>query len=180
MGRRKHTDIVVRGVVYADVGAAAEGEGVTKDAVWRAIAAKRLDKLGTRKKKLRVDAMPVRIRDRTFPSVAAAAKHFGVGRSAIYQALARGRIDRVGLRREGGAGSIPVVIGGLRFASMAQASRELGFSAGYVSNTLAGGSKEARQRLIGAAMALRARRDAPAVRAAARRAAKGEERSASC
>lgn len=166
MGRRVHRDIVVRGTVYATVGDAAEGEGVSTGAVYKAMKAGTLDKLGTRHRG-RKPEMPVRIRGVIYASAAEAAARLGCRVNNIYQQIARGRAERIGLGPEyNHAMSKQVAIGGLRFASMAQASRELGFGSSYVSQALRSGSRHAQQRILAAAMALAARREAAVRRAA--------------
>ncbi|TDE34143.1 hypothetical protein [Antarcticimicrobium sediminis] len=181
MGQPVYVNLVVRGTVYADVAAAAQGEGVTPGAVRRAIAAGRLDRLGARKRRLRYDAMPVRIRGQTFTNAQAAADHFGVTTGAIYQALSRGKMDRVGLAPERGqARALPVVIGGMRFRSMAVASRALGFGSSYVSQAYTRNSTFAKQRILAAAMRLREQQDQAKRTDAVRLDAMNEKRIASC
>jgi hypothetical protein len=128
MGLRKYTDIEVRGVVYPTVGDAAAALGVRPDTVRLAVRSGRLHRLGVGR--AGPEKMPICIRGFNYPDADAAAKAFGVSRTAIYQALYRGDVDCVGRSRFGRVppNAKPFEIGGLRFASMAQASGALGFS----------------------------------------------------
>ena len=155
MGRRLYRDITVRGVTYATVQDAARALGVQDQTVRKAIVAGTLDLLGTGASHPR--PLPVRIRGVTYASAKAAAQALGVTQGAIHQALACGAPDRVGLppvprnpmARE-------FVIAGMRWPSLAAASRALGFSPGYISKVLRRGCPHGRERIIAAAMALRA------------------------
>jgi hypothetical protein len=111
-----------------------------------------------------VEPMPVRIRGTDYPSAAAAARALGVSVSTVRVAIQLGRPDRVGLRSKAPNPMFckPVVIAGLRFPSMAEASRALGFASAYVSHVLRRGSARQREKLFGAAMALRVKREAEA------------------
>lgn len=165
MGRRKYADIEVRGAVYPTARAAAQALGVDVKSVARACRSGRLDTLGLGRG--RGHRMPVRIAGRDFAGLGEAAAHFGCTPSAISKAISDGDPDRVARKsRGGGTLSRPVVLGGVRFPSMAAASRALGFSSGYVAKVMGSGSARRRERLLAAAMRLRARMDADARRAA--------------
>lgn len=152
MGRRLYRDIIIRGEVYPSIRAAARALGVTHSTVLKAYHAGRLDGVGLGESYPR--AMPVRIRGVVYPSVTAAAAALGVGPSAISQALARGAEDRVGLKLSARRPNrtISVVLGGVRFASMSEADRALGFKPGYVSKALRSKSRRSRERILAAVM----------------------------
>lgn len=159
MGKRIYRDINIRGTVYPDANAAAAAHCVSPDTVRLAVRRGTQHRIGTGA--VGAEPMPVRIRGQLFPSAKAAAAHFGITPHAIYKALGEGRVDDVANPpRYNGARSRSVTIGSLRFASMAQASRALGFSSGYVSQALRRPSVATRQRIVGAVMAIDARRGA--------------------
>lgn len=133
MGKRKYTNLDVRGVVYPDVAAAAKALGVQQQTVHRAAREGRLHRLGLGR--VGKECMPVRLNGRVYRDAHAAAADLGVGVSAVYQALHRG-YETVGQRRRGGAGSRPIVIAGRRFASLAELDRAIGRSPGYTSNAI--------------------------------------------
>lgn len=158
MGLRIYRDIEVRGVVYATAQDCARALGVTDQAVRRAVRSGCTRRLGLRQ--AHVEPMAVRIRDRVFPDARAAAAAFDVGVTAIYAAIARGEIDRIGLPpRRRNPKSLPIVIGGLRFASMAEAERALGFRPGYIAHSRKLGRRSAMEKIVAAAMREARRRE---------------------
>ena len=153
-----YRDIDIRGQVFATARAAAEHFGISADAV--RIAARRgtLHRVGTGD--VGAEPCPVRIRGTIYASAKEAGAAYGLTPAAIHRALAEGRIDRVGLAERKGRPhrSREIVIGGVRYASMRAADRALGFGPGYVAHSLKNGRKCAAERILGAAMALRAAR----------------------
>jgi hypothetical protein len=104
--------------------------------------------------------MPVLIRGQRFDSVKTAAAYFGVTRSAVHTAMMRGKLDILARpQRYNGAKSKPVTLAGMRFASMSEADRVLGFKRGYVSLALRRQSPAAKQAILGAVMRERNRQD---------------------
>ena len=88
--------------------------------------------------------MLVKIRDKTYESVRHAANAFGVSKFAIYAALNRGTIDRVGLaptQRK------PIVLNGLSFRSLGDASVQLGFNRSFIRWSMISGSQKSAERL---------------------------------
>ncbi|MBC7154575.1 MAG: hypothetical protein H5U19_08190 [Rhodobacteraceae bacterium] len=163
MGRTVYRDIEIRGVVYADVNAAAAALGVCTHAVRSAVRRGTQHRIGTCAKG--VEPMPVSLAGQQFANARAAAAHFGVSCDAIYKAIDSGRAQHFGApRRRVSPKSKPLAIGSLRFASMDEASRVLGFGRGYISLAMRRRSKAGLQRILAAAMqeAMRddARRDA--------------------
>lgn len=69
--------------------------------------------------------VPVRIREHHFSSQYAAALYFNVTPSAIHYAMERGRLDFVGLGKKKAQ---PVVVLGVHYPSMSQASRATGIN----------------------------------------------------
>lgn len=166
MGKRVHRDLVIRGVTYPTAQAAARALALSQETVMLAVRLGRLDRLGVGRG--RRDPCPVRVRGKLYPSAKAAAGALSLKVSTIRRALSEGREENVGLPHAHLPGNArSVVIGGLRFASMAEASRSLGFACDYVSHVLRRGRPVAQERLIAAAMALQARREREAIRAAA-------------
>lgn len=109
--------------------------------------------------------MRVEVRGKIYESVSQAAKALRVKPATVYCAVSRRTTDALGLgpgnrtERRGGVPKQPVEIGGIRFESMADASRKLGFNRRYVRQVLARGGKQAKENLIRAAMGYRARLD---------------------
>lgn len=155
MGELKHTDIAIRGRVFPTIEAAAAAHGVSYNAVLIALRKGTLDRVGTRR--TGVEPMPVMIRGRRFADAYAAARHFGVSPQTVWRAIRLGRTDRIGLgQKYNGARSKPITLGGVRFASMTDASEALGRDRSYVVHVLRRGGPRAREGLIGAAMRLEA------------------------
>lgn len=167
MGKRRYRDIQLDGVVYADADALAAAKGVKPATARRAIRLKRLHRLGVGRPG--PEPMPVRIGDREFADVPSAAKALGKTQAAVWSAISDGDPDRlVRPPRWNPAKAQPIEIGGLHFPSHRAASRALGFSnPDYVGVVLRRGYKRGWQRVLGAAMALRARLDAAAQKAEA-------------
>lgn len=157
MFKPTYRDIRIRGIVYPTIAEAATSLGVSSGAVLKAFHAGRLDGvgLGPRGREL----MPIRIRGKTYANAQLAADRFGMTRAAIYSALHRGDLDRIGMPpRVGRAKSVPFELGGMHWPSMRQASMDLGFHPEYVSRSFLKRRKSAQQRILGAAMALAAKR----------------------
>lgn len=88
--------------------------------------------------------MIVKIRDKTYDSVKHASACLGVSKFSIYAALNRGTIDRVGLVSAKGK---PILLDGLKFKSMCNASIQLGFNRSFVRWAITSGSQKANERL---------------------------------
>jgi len=154
-GRVRHRDLVIRGRVFATASEAARALGVQPQTVMKAARAGMLDRVGTG----RVGRLPgpVRVRGRVFASASEAARALGVSASTVRAAVERGTEDRVGLGPVGGTctrATRPVRLGGLRFRSMAEADRALGFPPGTLSWVMRRGGVRSRERVLGVAMAL--------------------------
>lgn len=151
MGKRRYSDINVRGAVYADANAAAEALGVTPDAVRIAVRKGTTHRIGTGA--VGREPMPVQINGKDFASAREAAAHFGIKPGAVYRAINEGRSQGfLQLLRQSHATWKPITIGTLSFSSMEEANRVLGFRQGYISQAIRRGSKAAMQRILGAAM----------------------------
>ena len=88
--------------------------------------------------------MLVKIRGVTYESVRHAASALSVSKFSIYAALNRGTIDRVGLaptQRK------PVVLEGLSFKSLGDASIQLGFNRSFIRWSMISGSHKTAERL---------------------------------
>ena len=88
--------------------------------------------------------MLVKIRNITYESVRHAAGALGVSKFSIYAALNRGTIDRVGLaptQRK------PIVLNGLSFRSLGDASVQRGFNRSFTRWSMMSGSHKAAKRL---------------------------------
>lgn len=151
MGRRKHQDIEIRGVVYPTVVDAARALDVTTNTVFKAIYKGTLHRVGTAA--VGREPMPILVRGKVYENAAEAAAANNVSRPAVYAALSRGRPDRIGIR---GAisphGAKQFKVAGLVFPSLAAADRAFGFTPGYISRSLRSGSPRAAERIMGAAM----------------------------
>ncbi|MEC7763369.1 MAG: hypothetical protein VX874_15815 [Pseudomonadota bacterium] len=158
MGRRKYADIVIRGESFPDANAAAKAHKVTPDAVRLAARTGKLDLVGLGYP--RIDPTPVLIAGRTFASAADAARAFGKTAHAVWKAINEGDPDRIARKpRHARIRAKPVTLGPLSFPSMREASLQLGFSEGYVSQALRRGSPHARQTILAAAMRLAAQQE---------------------
>lgn len=70
--------------------------------------------------------MRVRIRDTVYADVNEAADAFGVARATVMDAIRKGTENRIGLRHvPGSTRKIPVVIEGVSYPSLSEASRRL-------------------------------------------------------
>lgn len=96
MSKRK--PLVIRGVEYPSLSAAAADLGVSIPAVCNARKRGRLDTVGLDPVDTR--PMPITIRGVEYPSQYAAAKALRVTTSTIWNALERGTIDNAGLRKQ--------------------------------------------------------------------------------
>lgn len=158
MGKRKHTDITVRGTTYATVQDAAGDLGVSVNRVLQALKRGELHKVGLGQRGK--DRMPISIRGRVYKNADTAAKALGVTRAAIYMAVCKGRADRVGLPKRGGSRSIQFYIGNLSWPSRRSASLDLGFSGNFVAQALRRSSKAGMQKIMAAEMEFEARQHA--------------------
>lgn len=157
---RVHRDLVIRGVIYPDADAAAAAMGVSAMTIRSHARAGTLDRCG-----LGLTGgnpgNPVKVRGRVFASGVEAARHFGVNPNSVWRRLNEGRPEEIGLPNQRGIyRAKSVVFGPLRFRSMAEASRALGFSRSYVSCALRSGSPRMRERIVAAAMELAGRKEA--------------------
>ncbi len=151
MGRRKYTDIVIQGVTYADVDAAAVALSVHPATIRQHIRHGTLHRVG--RGVSGVEPMPVLVRGDLFDSPAHAAAHYGVCVDHVYRHIAAGDPDRIGLDHERGQyRAKPFQIGPVRFRSRAEASRKLGFGKDYVSKAMTRNSKRMLEKVIAAAM----------------------------
>lgn len=159
MGARKYGPIEIRGEVFPDVNAAAQRFGVTPDTVRIAARNGTLHRVGTGA--VGKEPMRVLIRGVLYPDAHAAAKALRVTTQAVWKAIHEGREDALGLgpRCPRPHRSRPFAIGGLSWPSMAQASVDLGFCPSYVAHSLKSGRKAALERIVAAAMRLRAQRE---------------------
>lgn len=130
MGRRKYGAIMIRGVTYPDVNAAAQAFGVGADAIRLAARTGRLDFVG-----LPRGGVPMRIRIRgvDYQDARHAARALGVTVGAVYQALSCDRLDRLGLPRGGRTRAKSFELFGMRWPSLSAASVDLGFCSSYIS-----------------------------------------------
>lgn len=123
------------------------------------------------------EMMRVTIRGITYENAKAAAEALGVHKSTVYSAICRGVPDTIGLRRgtrpkescKSGKGR-PFTIGGVTFASIAQASEALGFRRNYLATALLKGKAVTRHRIAQAAMRWTARQEMAAMRAQSKQA----------
>lgn len=158
MARRRDIPVEIRGQHFASEQAAADHFGISRRHVQNARRGGWLDQVGLGRGWK--PQMRVRIRGRDFETVDEAARALKCSRGTIWQQVWRGNPDAAGLgKARQPANARPVTIGPLRFASMAEASRELGFSRAYMSNVMRRGSKPGMQNLVAAAMRLAAERD---------------------
>jgi len=88
--------------------------------------------------------MLVEVRGTIYESIKHAASSLGVTKDAIYSALNRGSIDKVGL---GTTQRKPIVINGVSFRSMSQASIKLGFTRSFIGWAISSGSLSAAMRI---------------------------------
>ncbi|WP_208348733.1 hypothetical protein [Pseudaestuariivita rosea] len=85
----------------------------------------------------------------------AVAAAFGITASTVRDHARAGTLDRCGLGNEGKTGQFqpkPFVIGPLCFASLAEASRALGFGRNYINRANKTNSLAMQERILGAAM----------------------------
>lgn len=161
MIERKYRDITVRGVTYPTVQDAARALGVTPNTVYAAMHNGTLDDCGLGK--VHPKPMPVRIRGRVYDTARDAARELGVPRQSIYAALRRGTVDNVGFGVAPDHAPIPprvFKIGGMSWPSRRAASLALGFERNYISRAYSRNSTYQKQRILAAAMRLRAEQDA--------------------
>ena len=153
---RKYRDLVIRGETYRDADHAAAVLGVTATTVRAHARAGTLDRCGAGLSG--PVPGPVRVRGVDFASPEACARHFGIGVDAVYRRLSEGRPDDIGRPNSRGIyRARPLRVGPVRFRSMAEASRALGFGEGYVSRAFERDSARMKQRILAAAMAYAAR-----------------------
>lgn len=110
--------------------------------------------------------MSIEIRGVVYPSAKHAAKALGVRPITVYAALNRGRLDTVGIgqgkgskRPLSGRKPKPLKIGNVEFESQIEADRQLGYSAGAVSNILRKGGKQAKEGLVRRVMEYQAKKE---------------------
>lgn len=144
MGRRIYENINIR--------------GVTAEAVHIALRKGTQHRIGTGA--VGVEPMSIFLSGMHFNNIHDAAAHFGVTRTAVYQAISRGRAQGFRkLPRHSRSNSKPITIGNLRFSSMDEACRVLGFNSGFISLTMRRRSKTGLQRILAAAMQESRRRE---------------------
>ena len=157
--------VVIRGVTYPNFSAAGRALGVHPNTVRAAYRNGTLHRVGTGR--VGPEPMPVRIAGRDFADVFAAARAFRCKPATVYAAICDGDPDRIARAPVYNPWkSKPFSVGGLNFPSMRAASRALGFAdEDYVAKVVKRGSKRGMQRIVAAAMAVAARRDAAARKA---------------
>lgn len=158
--------VEIRGVVYPDAKAAAAAHGVTKMAIYRAIATGKTDHVGLGLSKPKglpaVNAQPIVIGPRRFASLHAVSAFLGRGRNYAANLLRSGQRERlvgevmarvIGFQVADSdrVGSAPqaVTLCGVRFDSMNAADVHFGLTHGTVSKAQArGGLQRLEARLI--------------------------------
>jgi hypothetical protein len=90
--------MVIRGIEYPTLGAAAAALGVSKVAICKARKAGRLDTVGLNPSMS--EPIPVKIRGKKYPSMYAAAKALGMSPTTVWSAAGRGTLDNVGARKK--------------------------------------------------------------------------------
>lgn len=153
--KKKYKNIEIRGVYYRDADEAAAAHGVQPQAIRSAARRGTLHRVGLGAKGK--EPMRVCIRGEVFQDARAAAKHHGVTVDAVWAAIWLGNPDRVGRKRN--AAGKPVNLWGLEFPTMAEASRALGLSSGYVSLAMRRKSRAMMERIAGEAMRVIAERE---------------------
>ena len=88
--------------------------------------------------------MLIKVRGVIYQSVRHAAESLGVTIAAVYSALRRGTMDSVGL---GNTQRKPTELFGLKFASLSDACRVLGFRRGYIQKVIATNSHIGMERI---------------------------------
>lgn len=153
--KKKYQNLEIRGMYYRDADEAAAALGVQAQAIRSAARRGTLHRVGLGEKGK--EPMRVCIRGEVFPDARSAAKRFGVTVDAVWTAIWLGNPDRVGRKRN--AAGKPVNLWGLEFPTMADASRALGFSSGYVSLAMRRKSRAMMERIAGEAMRVIAERE---------------------
>lgn len=151
LGTQK-VSVTVHGVTYSSYSAAGRALGLAANTIRHAHKNGTLHRVGCGRRG--PEPMRIKIGDVEFESAAEAARHFKCRPMTILSAVADGDPERVVRpRRYNPWKSKPFEIGGLRFASMRQASRALGFeSEEFIAKALKRGSKKGYERIVAAAM----------------------------
>lgn len=145
-------------VKYPSRKEAAAALGVSRTTLRLAIKRGSLDRLVAGERG--VQPMPVRIRGVDYASPKAAAAAFGINVQQVYRRIDSGRADEIGLpNRRGQYLARPITIGDVRFASISEADRALGFRPGYVKSWLERGSRKTGERILRAVMQMKAKRE---------------------
>lgn len=153
MGKRRHTNIVIRGVTYATCEEAAAGVGVSAQSICRAINDGTLDTVGLGPGV--GHRMPVRLGGQIFASLGEAARFAGCAPSTISKAISAGDPDRVLRKHPGSAkrADLAFALWGNRFDSRADLARRTGLSKTFVYRALSTRCPRRMERLYAAVMA---------------------------
>lgn len=144
--------VTVHGVTYPSYSDAGRALGLAANTIRHAHKNGTLHRVGCGRRG--PEPMRIKIGDAEFESAAEAARHFKCRPMTILSAVADGDPERVArARRYNPWKSKPFQIGDLRFPSMRQASRALGFeSEEFIAKALKRGSKKGYERIVAAAM----------------------------
>lgn len=93
------TPILIRGIRYPSMAAAARKLGVSSTTVFNALERGTLDRVGLGIPAYKTNSIPVTIRGVTYASQCEAARQLGVKQNTIALAYKRGTLDKVGLRK---------------------------------------------------------------------------------
>lgn len=153
MGKRRYTNIVIRGRSYATCNEAAEAVGVSAQSICRAINLGKLDTVGLGPGV--GHRMPVRLGGQIFASVREAARFAGCSQSAVSKAISAGDPERV-LRKHPGSvkrADLAFDLWGIRFDSRADLARRTGLCKTFVYRALSTRCPRRMERLYAALMA---------------------------
>ncbi|WP_421998170.1 hypothetical protein [Roseovarius confluentis] len=152
MGKRRHTNIVIRGITYANCNDAARAVGVTPQSICRAIKDGKLDTVGLGPGV--GHRMPVFLGGRFFASVGEAARFAGCTQSAVSKAISAGDPDRVLRKHPGSAkrADLAFALWGIRFDSRADLARRTGLCKTFVYRALSARCPRRMERLYAALM----------------------------
>lgn len=145
--------VTIHGVTYPSYSAAGRALGLAANTIRHAHKNGSLHRVGCGTPG--PEPMRIKIGELVFDSAAAAAHHFKCRPMTVLSAVADGDPIRVARpRRYNPWKSKPFEIGSLRFASMREASRVLGFqNEEFIGKAMRRGSKKGYERIVAAAMA---------------------------
>lgn len=153
MGKRRHTNIVIRGKTYATCSDAAEAVGVSAQSICRAINEGKLDTVGLGPGV--GHRMPVFLGGQVFASVGKAARFAGCSPSTVSKAISAGDPDRILRKHPGSAkrADLAFALWGNRFDSRADLARRTGLSRTFVYRAFSTRCPRRMERLYAAVMA---------------------------